>query len=392
MKTILFISTYVPNPRLGGVERVTDLLAKEMAARGFKVLYLALRKRKADQHSYDYPAPLFYFPVKSPWAKENFQFYHDFILEHKVDIIINQSALHQSRCKLFLGHGVPHVKTISTIHNLPLLERGMMIGKSVAFNDASLFNRISSRVLYWGMKLMQPYYLAKRKRHYRFLYENGNAICLLSNEYIDDMCNTCGVPRDKVFSISNPCSFKVPPCSLDSKKKQLLFVGRFSSTQKRPELLLDIWSRLYRDYPEWELVYVGDGRGRKDLEQRAALLERVRFVGFQHPEPYYREASIFCMTSPYEGLPMVLIEAQSYGTVPIAFQSFASVTDIVEDGVDGCLVKPFDINEYVERLSTLMKNNDLRMEMSRNATQSVQKFNVSKIVDQWVEQFNRLSD
>lgn len=64
-------------------------------------------------------------------------------------------------------------------------------------------------------------------------------------------------------------------------------------------------------------------------------LRNIEFKGTQPSEPYYAESSVLCMTSTYEGFPMVLIEAQQYGCVPMAFDSFEAVHDIIEDGENG---------------------------------------------------------
>ena len=65
--------------------------------------------------------------------------------------------------------------------------------------------------------------------------------------------------------------------------------------------------------PEWNLKIIGDGPDKKKLEYMSRRLDRISFLGFQNPEPYYREASILCMTSNHEGFGMVLIESRTQG-------------------------------------------------------------------------------
>ena len=120
---------------------------------------------------------------------------------------------------------------------------------------------------------------------------------------------------------------------------------------------------------------------------RVLVLERVRFEGFQNPEPYYRDASIFCMTSAYEGLPMVLIEAASFGCVPVAFESFAAVRDIISAGENGCLVPAFDLDAYAETLARLMSDDALRERLA----QIPEKFSPEKIGAQWEALFREIA-
>ena len=102
-------------------------------------------------------------------------------------------------------------------------------------------------------------------------------------------------------------------------------------------------------YEDWSLIIVGGGRQLDEMRQLAANLKlvNVKFEGFQDPKSYYERASIFCMTSSYEGFGIVLVEAMQYGVVPMAFNSYISVTDIIENGVMVFLIEPFDIDAYV---------------------------------------------
>ena len=68
----------------------------------------------------------------------------------------------------------------------------------------------------------------------------------------------------------------------------------------------------------------------------------------KNPEPYYNEASIFMMTSSFEGWGLTLTEAQQYGCVPLAFRSFASLTDIITDKVNGFAIPNDDISLYIK--------------------------------------------
>ncbi|RGN76255.1 glycosyltransferase [Segatella copri] len=79
----------------------------------------------------------------------------------------------------------------------------------------------------------------------------------------------------------------------------------------------------------------------------------LTFEGFQSPIEYYKRASIICMTSSFEGFPMVLVEAMQFGCVPIAFDSFEAIRDVIIPEKTGELVKPFKIKDFVNKLSIL---------------------------------------
>jgi glycosyltransferase involved in cell wall biosynthesis len=82
---------------------------------------------------------------------------------------------------------------------------------------------------------------------------------------------------------------------------------------------------------------------------------------------------------------MILLDAQQYGVVPISFDSYASVTDIIEDGKNGLIVPNNNIKKYAEQLMFLMSHRDEREMMAKNGLISCQVFSTDKIVDKWEE-------
>ena len=177
-----------------------------------------------------------------------------------------------------------------------------------------------------------------------------------------------------------------------NKTKTLLYVGRIDFSQKRVDILIEIWNRLFKKFPEWKMVIVGAGPDLAKAKEIANNLgtQRIYFEGRQNPEPFYEKASIFCMTSSFEGFGLVLVEAQTYGVVPVAFNSFASVSDIIQNGETGFLVDPFDKKKYVEVLSDLMNNKEKLLSISKNCMEAAKKFNLEEIGNQWIDLFNSL--
>ena len=109
----------------------------------------------------------------------------------------------------------------------------------------------------------------------------------------------------------------------------------------------------------------------------------LTFEGFQSPIEYYKRASIICMTSSFEGFPMVLVEAMQFGCVPIAFDSFEAIHDVIIPEKTGELVKPFKIKDYINKLSNLIDDDTKRTTMSDAASMYVARFDVKTIADRW---------
>ena len=91
------------------------------------------------------------------------------------------------------------------------------------------------------------------------------------------------------------------------------------------------------------------------------------------------------MTSEYEGLPLSLLEARTYGCVPIAFNSFASLTDVVQPYENGVIVENFgDLDEFVKNLKDLMYNADYLTDLAKNGPGGMEKFSSENIAKEWL--------
>ena len=221
---------------------------------------------------------------------------------------------------------------------------------------------------------------------------NSELLCLLSEKFIPELLKIFPADMSKVISIGNPNTYSLVMDAVYPKKKQLLYVGRLVWNQKRVDRLVGIWKRLYKYFPDWEMVIVGGGPMEQELKRRCSRLERVIFTGYQDPEPYYKEGSILCLTSDFEGWGMVLTEAMTFGVIPVAFNSYAAVTDIIEDGKTGILVPPFSSSKYADALRKLMTNRDLLEHMSQMCIHSVSRFDIQHVASQWEEQFTKLKN
>ncbi len=127
----------------------------------------------------------------------------------------------------------------------------------------------------------------------------------------------------------------------------------------------------------------------EELREYAKLngLDRVIFHGFQDPKEFYIRAKIFVMTSDYEGLPMTIIEAQTLGAVPVAYNSFSSITEIITKD-SGIIIDFGDDHGFEMAIQTLMSDSDLLQKMMVSGLQNAQKFAPDIIAQKWMELFD----
>ena len=225
------------------------------------------------------------------------------------------------------------------------------------------------------------------------MYEISDRYILLSDSFKSIFCKLNNVDGNKLLAIPNPCPFSEDKENGTCKKENIvLVVARMAEQQKRILETLKIWNMVYSNHLDWKLIIVGDG---PDLSQYKTIANKmnvsnVLFVGSTStPQDYYRMAKIFMMTSIWEGLPMTLIEAQHFGCVPIVYDSFASVHDIINNGKDGFIIPLHDRENYKNQLEKMMSSPKELYRMSQLCMSNT-FFGISDILHKWNNIINSL--
>lgn len=378
---ILFTSSTPFHPLRGGVGRVTDTLCKELQKRGYQVFYLNADWVAEERKKYKYPAPVTILPIKNIDDAQCVISYRKYLTENKIDVVINQDALYVD---FYNNVGDLPIKVISVIHNNPLMNYNHLLNDLLTLRNNSLLERMKRIVrclLYLRVKKQLKEYIDKR---FGNIILSSDKILMLSPYYVQSLKNFGISVENKFDYVYNPNSFPLQT-SLFKKKKEIIYVGRLDNRSKKVGRLIKVWSKVGKKYPDWNLTIVGDGPDRNQLEvlKKKYQVGNLTFEGLQSPIEYYKRASIICMTSSFEGFPMVLVEAMQFGCVPIAFDSFEAIHDVIIPEKTGELVKPFKIKDYINKLSNLIDDDTKRTTMSDAASMYVARFDVKTIADRW---------
>ena len=380
------------HPQKGGIGRVTDVLTRELQRRGHNIYYLIFKSGMTIKHEFDYPAPLMYLPSKELLSKENMNYYHKFLLDNNIDIIVDQGG-NFAEYPLWLNTGNSKAKKISVIHTYDTATiRSLWHSDVIPLRNATItahLKRLARILLYPKTKRN---FHKRMTSSYQGMLKLTDHVVALSENYLPELSKICPGIEQKISFIGNPTPYSHADKQLIHKKnKSILFVGLFGPA-KSEDRAAQIWKKLSKKYPDWTFNMVGYGS-----EQRVSRLKSIvkglsnfKILGYQNPLPYQQTASISCMTSTHEGWPLVLMEAMQCGAVPIAYDSFASASDIIQSGENGELVTPFNEKEYIKKLSRLMDDDEYRQKLSNNARESVKRFEIEKIADKWEVLFNEL--
>jgi glycosyltransferase involved in cell wall biosynthesis len=206
------------------------------------------------------------------------------------------------------------------------------------------------------------------------------------------------VPRHKIRYIPNGVDtfrFKPDPDIRAHVRTMLgvkdafmwLAVGRFQPQKDYPNLL-QAFAQLVSQEREALLVIAGDGPLRPLMETLAldlGLKEQVKFLGLRRDVPdLMKAADAYVMSSAWEGMPMVLLEAAATG-LPIVATNVGGNSEVVMDGQTGFLVPPKDPRALAEAMLRLMRlPYEIRQKMGQAGRARVEaQYALERVVDQW---------
>lgn len=233
-------------------------------------------------------------------------------------------------------------------------------------------------------------YVKQLPKWYSEAYNYADKVVLLCNGFIKQYAFFAGLSdTSKFVVIPNMLSFDSfgSEESISHKLNQVIIVSRMSEPQKRISLALTIWNECLQDNSckDWNLYVIGEG---EDLENyknqvRKQNIPNVIFWGRQNPLPFYQVGSIFMMTSLSEAWGLTLTESMQNGVVPLAFDTYAALHDIITDGYDGYIVPEGNMDVYVTKMKILMTDVDVRRRMALNGLESSKRFTSQKVGAIW---------
>lgn len=201
------------------------------------------------------------------------------------------------------------------------------------------------------------------------------------------------LPKMKVIpnaALSNPM---IPKDSPNRDSKRIIAVGRLVY-EKGFDRLIKAWSLLPEPFrSEWRLDIFGSGEQLSFLQNLIAQ-SGLSSISIKAPTKQifeeYSNSAFLVMTSYAEGLPMVLIEAMSSGLPAICFDFPCGPKDVVNDGVNGFLVKNGDIKTLAQKIQELMSNKNLLKSFSEKAKQIKNRFSEEIVMEIWEKYFEEL--
>lgn len=395
-RRILFYSeNFCGDKTKGGLEQATYRIAKALKRGGNWDVYNAFRSKwdGKDKSVYREVVKL---------SREDGAFERsltDFINRNEIDVVVNMSRFFRHK---LISRAARKSKRAVKVMFMQHFAPGSEKKKGTYASGRHLLKLNPYNPLYWLRATIYP--LLKLPRNlrwnkvYRQTYNESDRVILLSEGYAEKYKEIAGInDKSKFIAIANIFDSERRDIAknIRKKEKRVLILSRMDEIQKRISLALMIWKKIMaeEDLDDWHLDIVGTGHDTGIMKRLAKKLKlkNVTFHGWQKREPFLERSAILMMTSEYEGLPLSILEAQAYGCVPIAFDSYSSIRDVVSHGKDGILIENFgDTDSFAAELAKLMRNENKRLEMAENGISNTDKFSSERIIGKWNELLNEL--
>lgn len=367
-------------PGLGGIEVVTHLLANYFAESGYPVTICSyLSNTKIDLRSKIHSGiQLVQLPHGNPLDHpENLNALKNLFANNHFSVVLFQDSYATIERHLFCVLKKYPTPLITVEHNKPLSRNIHRVSSEHRWNIFAVRKKIGE-FRYWHLT---------RPLRQRTLFLKSTRYVLLSDRFLPELCKLVHIrdTKGKVLAQGNPLRFVRSENSVPPKEKSLLFAGTICY-RKGIDRLLDIWEILSPEFPDWNFYIVGEGPELEWARTQVNLrkISQIHLTGAKSDmAPVYQKSSFLLMASDFEGWGMVLTEAMQWGCLPIAFDSYQSLHDIIDDNINGYIIPAFQKELYCQRLRNAMVNYSTLEQMRIAAIMKTQQFSISHIGKWW---------
>jgi glycosyltransferase involved in cell wall biosynthesis len=338
----------------GGTERVASIIANGLAARGYEIYILSLWEGLNPGFEFNRQIQLYELFSRCRAFKWHYinviVKLRRFLKKHRIDILIATDSI----LSLF---AIPACVNLRIFH---------IVWEHFNFlTDFKLYSRRLSR------------YFAARW---------SDVIVVLTQQDLQ-FWNKKVSGRARIISIPNPITYPLAdPADRTWNNKLAIAVGRLNY-QKGFDLLIQCWKKVSASSPEWKLYIIGEGEDETllaNLIHQEDLDKIIEILPFHHNiSDYYKKASIFCLSSRFEGLPMVLLEAQAFALPAVCFDCYTGPAEVVTDGENGFIVPDKDVDAFTAKVIQLTHEPELREAMGLKALSRASEFRQENILNRW---------
>jgi|SRR5690554_1321966 glycosyltransferase involved in cell wall biosynthesis len=354
----------------GGAERVTVNLSNKWIEKGYQVTILTLASKEDDFYELDSKINRIDLNLGS-YSTNPYQA----IIANIKRIISIRNALKKLNPDIVIGM-MPVSAVLTIMASIGLHKRVIACERN--YPPVSKLTRLWSQLR-------------------KITYPKATVVTAQTNEIAKWIISNIKIKKIEV--IPNPIIYPLPrseptlhPVSvIPTDKKLLLSVGRLEHI-KGFDLLISAFSNLEEQFPNWNLVIIGEGKERnilEDLIKEKKLQNRVLLPGRAgNIADWYNRADLFVMSSRSEGFPNVLAEAMSMGCPVVSYDCPTGPSELIIDRINGLLVNPVgDVYELESNIRILIENEEMRRLLSARAEEIRFRYSIDVVSNLWEKVF-----
>lgn len=313
-----------------------------------------------------------YFDTKKgPFFKENQNIKYDRLFDSEVNFKKNYFKAIKKLKKYIIDNNIDVLIGVDTI---------------ISLFDIPAIRKTKCKYISWE-HFNYKYNLGVKLRDIgrRYSAKKADVIVVLTNKDKKYFSENLKI-KNKLIRIYNPFIKKNNENKYNERSNIILSSGRLTY-QKGFDILLEIAKELKEKTKDFKWIILGEGEDRELLENRIKEYNLENYVelkgNVQNVEEFYRKSKMFVLTSRFEGLGIVLIEAKSYKLPIVSFNCDCGPSEIIQNNVNGYLIEKFNIEEMTNRIYTLLADNEKCIEFSNKSDLDMDKFEPKKIVNEW---------
>ncbi len=194
---------------------------------------------------------------------------------------------------------------------------------------------------------------------YRFIFSRAKKVIVLSNSWKEAVYKAFNINNIEI--VYNPCATIIGSTEY-AKKKNILYAGTINERKGYADMIR-AFAKIAAEHKEWKIVFAGNGEIEegKSLAKELGIEEQTLFLGWLNGEKKdkaFKEASIFCLPSYFEGFPMAVLDAWTY-ELPVITTPVGGITDIAKHKENMLVFTPGDTEKLAECMQMLIEDNEL---------------------------------
>lgn len=365
---------------LGGIQNITITKANGLAQMGHQVWIIVTDNKYSPLHPVDPKVQVINLDInyfEDDW-KSKFYVIKSILIKRKKHKKANAKVLNDINPDVIISTGTSEKNFLPNIrlNSTPIFIREIHNQKGYRLLHArSLFEKIMAIIGNWY--------------DYSWNINKYDQIVVLTNE--DKELNWKN--NSKVSVISNPVTFDTNIKTAPLTNKKIITAGRLVY-QKNHKSLINAWKIVDQKHPDWQLEIWGDGALKNELSKQINTLglnNKVLLMGYTNDIiSRMLQASGCVLSSLYEGISLVFIEAMSCGLPVISYSCQCGPKDLIEHGKNGFLCKVNDETKLAEYICSIIEDDKLRIRMGQASKKKSEEFRIEKIATQWINLFQTL--